>query len=198
MNPYRTALGAALAFGAVVAQPVAAQRVALEVRGGAVTSTGGARDRYERGWTAGGTLRLRVSERVEAYAGYQHDDYATLADDPMDEPTAAEGSNTTDDGFRAGARLHFPVSGTRVRPWGEAGVLYNRLTLDIPNATGLEFAWSPGFEAGAGIALDLAPHVALTPGVRFRYHEARFKGGADYIASGASSLTFDVGVELRP
>jgi len=192
----------ALLLAAVLASPAAAQRapaVAFEVRGGGVAPTGAFGDRASDGWMVGGTVRLRV-RNVDVYAGYQHDDLPTLVhDDETGEPVQSDGFATTDDGIRAGVRLHFPLRGTAVLPWGEAGVLYNRISLHIPGATGVGFAWGPGVEAGAGVAVDVAPKVALTPGVRLRYHEARFRdGGADYIASGISSLTFDMGVRFTP
>jgi len=203
MKHLRTALAPALMVGAVLAHPARAQRaapIAIELRGGAVTPTGGFRDRAGGGWTVGGAVSLSLHPNLDVYAGYQHDDLSTLVVDPQTgEREELDGSNTTDDGFRAGARLHFPMRGVGVRPWSEAGLLYNRLTLDIPDATGLEFDWSLGFEAGLGVAVDLAPRLELTPGVRFRYHEARFRANHEfYIPSGTSSLTVDLGLRFRP
>jgi len=199
MTPIRKLLAPALALGAMLAHGAHAQTtlpLSFEVRGGVAFPTGDFADGASTGWTVDGTVRYTVQPTLELYAGYQHASFEV--DDSQD----LEGVDVgiADDGARAGARLLMGGVGA-VRPWVEAGLIYNRTSVsgsDGETSVTFDSDWGLGFEAGAGFTLDLSPQVALTPGVRYRQHSTHFdladvgEGDLD-----ASYVAVDMGINFH-
>ncbi|HEX6750261.1 MAG TPA: outer membrane beta-barrel protein [Longimicrobium sp.] len=198
-------LAPALVLGAILAHPARAQigiPFSAEVRGGVALPTGEFGDGAGTGWGIDGTLRYRIAPMVDVYGGYAY--FSFGADSASD---FAEGVDVAirDQGFRAGARLTVPLVGmmTGVSPWIEGGATFNKTTLhasDGSTTLDIDSDQSIGFEVGAGVIFDVAPHVSLTPGVRFRSHNADFSEafGEDDADVDANYVAIEIGVNIHP
>lgn len=201
MTALRRVLAPALVLSAALATTATAQStlpITVEVRGGAAIPTGDFGDGASTGWGIGGTVRYAVAPTIELYAGYDHFDFST--DEELDETELDFG--VQDQGLRAGGRFTFSTLGS-VSPWVEGGLLFNRSSVSISDGTttiNVNSDWAPGFEAGAGFAVALSPRVSLTPGVRYRFHEAEFD--PEGLEEGPESIdvtyvAIDLGVNIR-
>ncbi|HEX9936355.1 MAG TPA: outer membrane beta-barrel protein [Longimicrobium sp.] len=201
MTAIRRLLAPALVLSAVLATTASAQStlpITIEVRGGAAIPTGDFDEGVSTGWGLGATVRYAVAPSVDLYAGFDHFEFGT--DEELDDEEIEFG--IADNGLRAGARFSFSTLGS-VQPWLEGGLLVNRSTVSIGDGTttiDVDSEWGLGFEAGAGIAVPLSPRVSLTPGVRYRMHEAKFE--VEDVEEGPESIdvtyfAIDIGVNIR-
>lgn len=201
MTAIRRLLAPALVLSAVLATTASAQGtlpITIEVRGGAAIPTGDFDDGAGTGWGLGATVRYAVTPNVDLFAGFDRFEFGT--DEELDDEDIDFG--ISDSGVRAGARFSFQTLGS-VQPWLEGGLLFNRSTVSIGDGTtsiDVNSEWALGFEAGAGIAVPLSPRVSLTPGVRYRVHEAEFE--LDEVEEGPQSIdvtyfAIDLGVNIR-
>lgn len=197
----RRLLAPALVLSAVLATTASAQStlpITIEVRGGAAIPMGDFDDGAGTGWGLGATVRYAVTPAVDLYAGYDRFEFGTDAD--LDEEEFDLG--LSDSGFRTGARFSFAPLGS-LRPWVEGGLLVNRSTVSISVESAsidVNSEWALGFEGGAGFAVPLSPRVSLTPGVRYRMHEAEFEAeetGEGPQSIDVSYLAIDIGVNIR-
>lgn len=197
----RRLLAPALVLSAVLATTASAQStlpITIEVRGGAAVPTGDFDDGAGIGWGLGATARYAVTPNVDLYAGFDHFEFGT--DEELDDEEIEFG--IADNGLRAGARFSFQTLGS-VQPWLEGGLLFNRSTVSFGDGTttiDVDSEWALGFEAGAGIAVPLSPRISLTPGVRYRMHEAKFE--IEDVEEGPQSIdvtyfAIDLGVNIR-
>ena len=93
---------------------------------------------------------------------------------------------------------------TGVSPWIEGGATFNKTTIHASDGSAsldLDSDQSIGFEVGAGLIFDVAPHISLTPGVRFRSHNADFSDaidGGDGADVDANYVAIELGVNIHP
>ncbi|HSU16487.1 outer membrane protein [Longimicrobium sp.] len=203
MTRLRRLLAPALALCAgttTAARAQAALPVSFEARVGAGIPVGDFGDGAAPGWAVGITARGALKPGVELYGGYDH--FAFNTDESVDDDPEAD-VNIDDDGFRAGLRSNFAV--TRVggaSPWLEAGVIVNHTKLRASSggaSASFDSDWMVGFEGGAGLSFPINSMLALTPGVRYRQHRARFTdNGLDGPGSVTTSyFAVDIGVNFR-
>lgn len=191
-----------LAAGAllVTVHPAAAQfaqrpQFALEVRGGYAIPTGdwNEDDTFDNGLGFGANVIAMVTPQIGVYAGWETFQFAAEVDEEGVEADA------TDAGFRAGVTLSASVPQYRnVTPFIEAGVLYNTLEIEASGdgaSISIESEESLGFEAGVGVAADVAPRVSIVPMLRFRQHDVEFEDfeGSDTV----QYVVIGVGLRLR-
>jgi opacity protein-like surface antigen len=199
----RRLLAPALVLSAVAATTARAQAtlpIGFEARVGAGIPVGDFGDGAAPGWAVGITARAPLKPGVALYAGYDH--FAFQADSSLDSDPDAD-INIDDDGVRAGLRSSFAV--TRIAgaaPWLEAGVIVNHTRLRASSggaSASIDSDWMVGFEGGAGLSFAINPMLALTPGVRYRQHRARFTdNGLDGPGSVTTSyFAVDLGVNFR-
>lgn len=201
MTALRRVLAPALVLSAVLATAATAQStlpITVEVRGGAAIPTGEFDDGASTGWGVGATVRYAVTPMVDLYAGYDYFDFGS--DEELDEEDVDIGIQ--DAGLRAGGRFNFSPLGS-VSPWAEAGLLFSRASVSISDGSAsvkVNSNWGIGFEGGAGFGVALSPRVSLTPGVRYRFHEAEFD--SEDVEEGPESVdvtyvAIDLGVNIR-
>jgi hypothetical protein len=198
----RKLLAPALLLGAALAHPARAQSVlplSLEARGGAAIPTGDFSDGIGTGWSVGGAVFFRAAPMVSVYGGFEHARFG------IDQDADFEGidANVTDNGFRLGARFDVPFGSlTGVSPWVEGGATFNRTSLNASDDSGASASFgsdrSVGFEVGAGLAFNVAPRISLTPGVRYRAHQADFSDTDEELGElDVNYFTIDLGVHIR-
>ncbi len=205
MTALRRVLAPALVLSAAVLATTTASAqstlpITVEVRAGAAIPTGDFGDGTSTGWGVGATVRYAVSPMVELYGGYDHFDFGT--DEELDD-TGVDFA-LQDDGVRAGGRFNFSTLGS-VSPWVEGGLLFNRSRIEVGVGSvsfNVDSDWTLGFEAGAGFGVALSPRVTLTPGVRYRIHEAEFEveddeGGTVTETVDVTYVAIDLGVNIR-
>lgn len=158
---------AAVALGVFMAPSpaVAQQRFAFELRGGAALPTQDiGSDDLETGFGFEGTLRYRFLPHFGVYAGWDWMHF--------NPETSFAGADIDfeETGYAFGVRFEHPFGeGAPLAGWIRAGGTYDHLELE--DAAGDIIADSGhglGFEAGAGVVLDVGDRLSLTPGVRYR------------------------------
>lgn len=201
MKHLRATLAPAMLLAAVLVDRGAAQgsRVSLDVRGGGAFPSGDFRGDASPGWTLGATVRYPVHPNLDVYGGVQHENYPTrllVIDGP---PTVhAAGYRTLDNGVRGGLRATLLPPAARVRPWGEAGLTYSRITFTAAESPDTQANWRAGYELGAGLGVGLGPRIALTPGVRYRSHGTSFTSeGSEVKLNPSNRFLAEVGVQIR-
>jgi opacity protein-like surface antigen len=170
----------------------------VEARAGAALPTGEFKDGAGTAWGVGGTVRYHAMPMLGIYAGY---DQFTFSVDEGDAEFGDSDANFRDAAFRLGARFQVPFAGlTGVSPWVEGGAVLARTSLNASDQ-GVSLSFdsdrSLGFEAGAGLNFAVAPKVSLTPGVRFRSHEATFDFDGDEETGTVSFVAIDLGVNIK-
>jgi opacity protein-like surface antigen len=158
-------LTAAAAATAFLAGPVDAQErwgVDLHATGGIATQDD-IRDDSENGFGFGATLQYRVLPHVFLYGGWDWTHYQAL------EAIAGPDMDLEETGYALGARFEHPIGSSSTNWWVRAGALYNHFELedddgDLVDDSGHGLGW----EAGAGVAVELGSGWSLTPGLRYR------------------------------
>jgi opacity protein-like surface antigen len=173
MKAVRT-LGTVLGFALLVPVSVHAQisPLSLEGRVGAVIPTGDFADGAKTGFGFDVNAAYRVIPTLDIYAGFAWSRFGVEDDEEFDTSVDID-----DSGFQVGARLHVPgVPG--VDPWVRGGVIFHQVKWNVSEGglTGsITTDRTVGFEAGGGVAIPVAPRVALTPAVTFRSYKPEFE-----------------------
>lgn len=153
----------------LTASPSAAQRVAVEVRGGAGVGNyaeAGADFDFAPRPSFGAAVSYALRPAVEVYAGYSRTTFGCEGGF-----CAGRGMTFTSAGVDAGVRLGLPLPAS---PWLRLGVVSHALDFDSDSGEPRsgESSSGTGFEAGAGIEVRVVDRISLTPGVRYvRYGE---------------------------
>lgn len=167
----------AAALGLAVLVPAAAQAqispFSVEARVGAAIPTGDFADGVTTGFGFDANVAYRVMPMLELYGGYSWTRFGFDDDEEFDEDV-----NMDDSGFAVGARVMFAgVPG--IDPWVRGGVILHQLKTSFsegPVSGSFTTDRAAGFEAAAGVAIPVAPRVALTPAVTFRTYTPKFDG----------------------
>jgi opacity protein-like surface antigen len=84
----------------------------------------------------------------------------------------------------------------------EGGAVYSRTSITASDQ-GISFTLDSdrglGFEAGAGLVFAVAPKISITPGVRFRSHDAKFSDPTDDTNTQTTTVSYvavDLGVHI--
>jgi opacity protein-like surface antigen len=160
----------AIATTLLVLSGTAAQaqgRFGLEVRAGGAIPTedlGDADLKPGGGFEA--TANMRVLPHVNIYGGWNMYRFKT------DTPLAGSNFDVDDTGYVFGMQFRHPILNS-VGGWLQGGGVYKHIELenragDIVADSGHELGW----EAGGGVSIQVAPGMALTPGVRYRSFSA--------------------------
>lgn len=181
---------AALLLGADAAR--AQSPWSLELRGGGAVATedfGDAALGPGVGFEV--TARYRVQPHLAIYAGWDWYHFTT------DDEGLGEELDIEDTGYAFGLIFQHPVSG-RVGGWLRGGGIYDHAELE--NQAGditVDTEHGLGWEAGAGLSLELGDRWLLTPGARYRSFSRDlevngFEGSVDL-----SYVALEVGVSLE-
>lgn len=164
----RISIAAAALALVFVAGPVGAQqqRWAFELRGGAAFPTEDVgSDELGTGFGLEGSLRYAFMPHLAAYAGW---DWIRFSPDAS---FAGADMDFEETGYAFGLRFEHPFTGESGGPawWLRAGPTYDHVEIedgdgDIIADSGHGFGW----EAGAGVALDVGERWSVTPGLRYR------------------------------
>lgn len=181
---------ASLSFLLVAGAAQAQSPFGLELRGGAAVPTdelGATSLNTGGGFEALGTYR--IMPHVQAYAGW---DWFRFTPET---PFVGGDFDVETTGYALGLQFRHPLVGSM--DWVmRAGAVYNHIELedgdDIIADSGHEFGW----EAGAGLAIPVARHIALMPGVRYRTLSVDLDAGAGKAPVDLSYLTLEVGMHI--
>lgn len=159
---------AALATASSEADAQTARRLSLEGRVGVTFPTGDLSDAGAgSGLALGADIMYTFTPVLTGYAGISRDAFSCDEDEgPCDD-------DFTSGGFQAGLKFLLARDG-RALPWVRAGLLGHSLDSD-----GLDSDLGLGFEAGAGVDLDVSPRFAVVPALHYRSYSPDFEGDAD-------------------
>lgn len=149
----------------------------------------------EPGLAVAAGAQLHLGQVIAVYAEYQRTAFgcSRCAARGIDDEVVAEGG-----GFGLHATPAFPVAG--LAPWLRAGAVVQQLTF-TGRGSSLSSETATGFEAGGGVALELAglrPGLSLTPGVRYRSFSAELDlGGLDSQTVDVNQVVVDLGLAFR-
>lgn len=175
---------ALVAITAVAAEPAAAQRYTVELRGGAAvgnyTDTGAGLD-VAPGPSFAATAELRFTELVSAYAGFNRTAFG------CDEGLCI-GRDVTlvSQGATAGVRL------TRGALWGRVGAAVQVLRQESDAQT-VTSDPGIGWDLAGGVELPVGRGFVIRPGLTWLRHQAPDED----IDAHASVLALEVGVAMR-
>lgn len=177
---------AAVAASAVDASAQMGIPLSVEGRLDYAVPTGDFDDAVDEGTSIGGGVSLGIQPGLALYGTYSNTRFGVgLTSD--DEPDAE------DSGFSVGLTAALPGGGARVAPWVGAGAVFHTLELGGVEAGVDE---SVGFEVGGGVALGIAPHVRLTPGVGYRRYSTEIEGLLGDAELDVSYFTAGVGLNI--
>ena len=169
------------------ATPLSAQiPLSVEGRVGAAFPTGDFGEDLETGLGLEASATFGLAPGFGIYGSYSH---TTFNAD-------GGGGGLVDSGFSVGATASFSRMSPRVTPYIGAGLLMHDLEVDVDDADDPDVGETDlGFEVGAGLAVDVAPHVRLTPAGGYRRYGAELPGlrGGE---GDVSYLTLGVGLNV--
>lgn len=180
----------AITAGAIItAAPSAAQfpvPFSVEGRAGAAFPVGDFGDGLETGFALSASATVGLAPGFGVYGAYNH---ATFNAD-------GGGGGVVDSGFSVGATASMSSISPRVRPYLGAGLVMHDLEVDVDDGEDVDVGETDlGFEVGAGLAVDVGPHVRLTPAFGYRRYGAELPGllGGE---GDVSYLTLGVGLNI--
>jgi opacity protein-like surface antigen len=142
-------------------------QVSIEARPGVTLPTGDLSDAGAgAGLSLGADLMYTFVPALTAYVGLSRDAFSCDDDQPCSE-------DINSNGVQGGLKLLFAREGTAL-PWARAGVMGQRFEVGDSD-TDMQL----GFEAGAGVDIDVSPSFALVPAVGFRTYGADLDNGSD-------------------
>jgi len=147
-----------------------AGRVSIEARPGVALPTGDMSDAGAgAGLALGAELMYTFMPALTAYVGLSRDSFSCDDDGPC-------ADDFQSDGVQGGLKFLFGRDGTAL-PWARAGVMGQSLEIGDQDTD-----MSLGFEAGAGVDIDVTNNIALVPAVGFRTYGADLDDGGDLSA----------------
>lgn len=152
---------------AATASPASAQKVLVELRGGAAvgryTATDAGLELLPRP-SYGLTVQYRALETLSAYATFSRMSFGCEEGLCTDRDVSL-----TSQGLSVGGRWEPAVPWQQARPWVRAGV--GIFSLDVDARGGSESVDpGPGFEAGAGLEFRLGERFRIRPGISYLRH----------------------------
>lgn len=179
------------------AQTLAGLPLSVEVRLGAGIPIGEfAEDAPGVGAQAGPAFsagaRLHLSPVLAVYGAYSGTAFSC--------PRCGEAGideSVVDAGAEFGVHATLPARVAGAAPWVRAGGVYRHLTFSGQGGR-LSSDAAAGFEAGAGVSVQLTPSLAIEPGVRFRTYAAELDlGDSPARTVDVSHVLADVGLVFR-
>lgn len=158
---------ATLSLAALIqATPAAAQgRWGIELRAnGAVATQDELRDTHQNGFGFEAAVQYRFLPHLGAYVGWDWHRFSAL------DAIAGPDMDLEETGYAFGLRFEHPFrEGTPTAGWVRVGGSYDHLELenadgDLVDDSGHGLGW----EAAAGVAVELNGRWSLTPGIRYR------------------------------
>jgi hypothetical protein len=168
----------------------AQNRLRFELRGGpafAVQKLGDAS--LGVGFGFEGTVSYRIQPHLSAYAGWDWHRFAS------DASFAGTDNDFEETGYAFGLQFQHPIGSETLALQVRAGGTFNHV--EIENTEGELVADSKhglGWEAGAGLAVQLGNRWQLAPGVRFRSLSRDITIGAVITPSTLRYLAVDLGI----
>jgi opacity protein-like surface antigen len=162
----------AAATAVLVPATVEAQtgRLSIEARPGVTLPTGDISDAGAgAGLALGAELMYTFMPALTAYVGLSRDQFPCGDDEPCSEDFQS-------DGVQGGLKFLFGRDGSAL-PWARAGVMGQSLEIGDEDTD-----MSLGFEAGAGVDIDVSNNIALVPAVGFRTYGVDLDDGGDLSA----------------
>lgn len=170
--------------------PVAAQLpvpLSIEGRAGAAFPVGDFADGLETGLSLSASAAVGVTPGFGIYGAYNH---TTFNAD-------GGGGGLVDRGFSVGATASLAGLTPRVTPYLGAGLVMHELELDVDDGDDPDVGETDlGFEVGAGLAVQLAPNVRLTPALGYRRYGAEIPALVGTVEGDVSYLTLGVGLNI--
>lgn len=177
------------AVAAASAAPAAAQipfPLSVEGRVGAAFPTGDFGEGLETGVSLGASASVGVTPGFGVYGSYNH---TTFNAD-------GGGGGLVDRGFSVGATASLGRVSPWITPYIGAGLVMHDLEVDVDDGEDIDVGEEDlGFEVGAGLAVQVARNVRLSPSVGYRRYGAELPGllGAE---GDVEYLTLGAGVNL--
>jgi len=145
-------------------------RLSIEARPGVTLPTGDISDAGAgAGLALGAELMYTFMPALTAYVGLSRDSFSCDDDEPC-------GDGFESSGLQGGLKFLFGRDGTAL-PWARAGVMGQSLEIGDEDTD-----MSLGFEAGAGVDIDVSRNIALVPAVGFRTYGVDLDNGGDLSA----------------
>lgn len=178
----------ALVLAAVPSSANAQNRLQLELRGGPAFATEKLGDAsLGTGFGFEGTVGYRVLQHLSVYAGWDWHRFTAEAS------FAGAKNDFEETGYALGLRFQHPIAQSLALQL-RAGGTYNHV--EIENTAGNRVTDSKhglGWEAGAGLALQLGNRWEITPAARFRSLSRDFTVGTVTTPGSLRYLAVDVG-----
>ena len=173
---------------AAAANPLRAQiPIPFSIQGGALAAlpVGSLGDRLDPGTTLGIGGMLGLAPGLGLYATYSNTTFSIKESD----------DEVVDSGVSAGVTLAITPVRPHVMPFVSLGVVAHELEADEEEA--VEIGESEiGVEVGAGLAIQVATHVRLSPTVGFRRYAVVAPGLLDPVEGHQAYLTFGAGLNI--
>lgn len=154
---------AALAASADVAAAQLPVPLAIEGRADLAVPLGDFADVADNGVGFGASVAVGLVPGFAVYGSYSHVSFGVNLADDTD-------ADAVDSGWSAGVTASLPAGGARFTPYVGAGIVRHELDLD----TGGEGEDDElGFEAAAGVAVNLGYGLRVTPAIGYRQYTAK-------------------------